>query len=100
MKIIMVADQYPPIVGGAERQAQKLSQALAARGHEVVVLTGRWKPRMRALEVEGNLRVERVSTLYSMGGVPGLRRYGRDLLARSLRTALRRHVTDADVDTA
>jgi glycosyltransferase involved in cell wall biosynthesis len=97
VKIIMVADQYPPIVGGAERQAQKLSQALARRGAEVVVLTGRWKPQMPSLEVEGSLRVERVSTLFSMGGLPGLRKYGRDVFARSLRVALRRHLAGADV---
>jgi hypothetical protein len=55
LKIVMVADQYPPVVGGAERQAQKLSRALAARGNEVVVLTGRWERSMRPVDHEGGV---------------------------------------------
>jgi glycosyltransferase involved in cell wall biosynthesis len=39
MRILMLADFYPPVVGGLERVVADLSRALAARGHEVAVAT-------------------------------------------------------------
>ena len=39
MKIAMLSDFYPPIIGGMERHVQSLSQELAKRGHEVAVCT-------------------------------------------------------------
>lgn len=97
MHIVMVADQYPPIVGGTERQAEKLSQALVRRGHQVTVLTGRWRRSMAPREVVEGVEVRRVSTLCSMGGIPGLRKYGQDLFHRSLRPELRQLLPKADV---
>ena len=44
MRVLMVIGQFYPIVGGAERQAQKLAKALMRRGVEVTVLTAR-RPR-------------------------------------------------------
>lgn len=39
MKVLMLSDLYPPVVGGGERHVQSLSRELAKRGHEVSVCT-------------------------------------------------------------
>lgn len=41
LSVLMFSPQFRPIVGGAERQAEKLSKALVKRGHRVTVLTPR-----------------------------------------------------------
>lgn len=60
MRILMVIGQFYPVIGGAERQCLKLSQALKVRGHEVKVLTV-WNPRdVRQNETVEGVPVERV----------------------------------------
>ena len=39
MRILMLAQFYPPIIGGEERHVRNLSRALVARGHSVAVAT-------------------------------------------------------------
>ena len=39
MRILMLAQFYPPIMGGIERHVQSLGAALASRGHQVAVAT-------------------------------------------------------------
>lgn len=39
MRILMLAQFYPPIVGGEERHVRNLAQSLVARGHDVAVAT-------------------------------------------------------------
>jgi glycosyltransferase involved in cell wall biosynthesis len=39
MRILMVSDFYPPIIGGLERHVQTLSRELVRRGHSVAVAT-------------------------------------------------------------
>lgn len=39
MRILLVCDGYPPVVGGSEIEAQRVASALIARGHSVRVLT-------------------------------------------------------------
>jgi glycosyltransferase involved in cell wall biosynthesis len=39
MKILMVAEKYPPVVGGGETHVHQLAEGLADRGVEVTVLT-------------------------------------------------------------
>jgi glycosyltransferase involved in cell wall biosynthesis len=39
MRVLMLTQSYPPIVGGEERAIEGLSLELAARGHEVAVAT-------------------------------------------------------------
>lgn len=47
--VLMVSPQFRPLVGGYERAAERLSQALAARGHRVTVVAerrdGAWPTR-------------------------------------------------------
>jgi glycosyltransferase involved in cell wall biosynthesis len=60
MRIMMLPQFYPPIIGGEERFAQDLSTALARRGHAVSVVT-LWQPGLPESETgpEG-VRVHRV----------------------------------------
>lgn len=39
MRVLMVTDFYPPFIGGLERAVAETSQALSARGHQVMVAT-------------------------------------------------------------
>jgi glycosyltransferase involved in cell wall biosynthesis len=39
MRILLLAQFYPPVIGGEERHVRNLATALAARGHEVAVAT-------------------------------------------------------------
>ncbi len=40
MRIVVTVERYAPAIGGAERVAQRVAEGLAARSHEVHVLTG------------------------------------------------------------
>jgi glycosyltransferase involved in cell wall biosynthesis len=40
MRLVVTVERYAPAIGGAERVAQRIGEGLAARGHEVHVLTG------------------------------------------------------------
>jgi glycosyltransferase involved in cell wall biosynthesis len=40
MRILATVERYAPAIGGAERVVQRIAEGLAARGHEVHVLTG------------------------------------------------------------
>ncbi len=39
MRILLLSDLYPPIIGGLERHVQTLASSLASRGHKVSVVT-------------------------------------------------------------
>ena len=39
MRILLLSDLYPPIIGGLERHVQTLGASLASRGHDVTVAT-------------------------------------------------------------
>jgi glycosyltransferase involved in cell wall biosynthesis len=41
MKVLLVADLYPPLIGGTERHVQSLARELVHRGHEAAVATMR-----------------------------------------------------------
>ncbi len=62
MKILVIIYEFPPIGGGGGRAAYDICKALAARGHEVTVLTA----HMRGLpkrERKDGIRLVRVSSL-------------------------------------
>ncbi len=59
MRIMMLAQLYPPFLGGEERFAQDLSVALAARGHDVSVVTS-WQNDTPEFEIDRGVRVYRV----------------------------------------
>jgi hypothetical protein len=41
VKILLAAEKYPPVVGGGETHVHRLAECLAARGHELTVVTRR-----------------------------------------------------------
>ena len=45
LRIVLVTDQYPPMVGGVPTVTRALAAGLAARGHAVTVLapSGTWR---------------------------------------------------------
>lgn len=60
MRILIVTRRYPPFVGGVQQQLARLAQALARRGHEVTVLTGRHLPALPPVRNEEGVRVYRL----------------------------------------
>lgn len=59
MRILMLAQFYPPTIGGEERHVADLSAALAARGHQVSVAT-LWHEGYERFEVKNGVRIHRI----------------------------------------
>jgi glycosyltransferase involved in cell wall biosynthesis len=70
MRILMLAQFYPPIIGGEERHVRNLSAALVARGHDVAVAT-LWHEGMAEIEIDdGGVRIYRIrGTLQRVEGL-------------------------------
>ena len=64
MRLLLVSDSYPPIIGGASRAAQQLSRQLALRGDHVTVATV-WQRDLPPVEQDGDVRVHRLRSLVS-----------------------------------
>ncbi|TAK33776.1 MAG: glycosyltransferase family 1 protein [Chloroflexota bacterium] len=59
MRILMLTDLYPPIIGGMELHVQSLSTELALRGHQVSVAT-LWHKASIELEYDQGVKTYRV----------------------------------------
>src|SRR5579864_2680757 len=59
MRILMLAQFYPPTIGGEERHVADLSAELAARGHQVAVAT-LWHRGYEHFEVNRGVRIHRI----------------------------------------
>jgi glycosyltransferase involved in cell wall biosynthesis len=59
VRILLISDSYPPLVGGATRAAKQLADAMADRGHAVEVVTVA-QPGAAERELEGIVAVNRV----------------------------------------
>ena len=67
MRILQLAQFYPPTMGGEEQHVRTLSHALAQRGHEVAVAT-LWHKGVPEFEMDAGVRVYRLrSTLQRAG---------------------------------
>ncbi|GCE48261.1 glycosyltransferase involved in cell wall biosynthesis [Thermosporothrix hazakensis] len=71
MRILMLTQFYPPVIGGEERHVRNLSLELVARGHQVAVAT-LWQEGCPEFEEDQGVRVyrfrtttQRFSSLYS-----------------------------------
>jgi glycosyltransferase involved in cell wall biosynthesis len=69
VRILMITQFYPPVMGGIERHVRNLSSTLAARGHSVVVASLRVGDATD-MEMDGAVRVVRVRA--SAQRMPGL----------------------------
>jgi len=61
MKILVISHEYPPIGGGGGQVVADVCTHLAARGHQVYVLTALFGDLARK-DVQGNLTIERISS--------------------------------------
>src|SRR5262245_35030527 len=73
MRILHITPDYYPAVGGGELYIREISERLASRGHDVVVLTmnsrsltGRNGERLPDREVVGQVRVQRLNSTYKV----------------------------------
>ncbi len=67
MKILMVSEFFPPVMGGLERHVAELSRALAEKGHKVKVLTIGWKG-LQPYEKQDSLEIFRISGIFQRFG--------------------------------
>ena len=61
MRIMIVTDQYPPMIGGVPNVTHALATDFARRGHEVVVVAPSYGPR-NVYRVEDNVQIYRFSS--------------------------------------
>jgi glycosyltransferase involved in cell wall biosynthesis len=59
MRILMLTQSYPPVIGGIEQHVRNLGQELAARGHHVAVAT-LWQDGMAPSESDGDVQIYRL----------------------------------------
>jgi len=69
MRILMLSQSYPPIIGGIAIHVRTLSVELASRGHDVAVVT-QWYQGLAEYEVDQGVRVYRFHS--SMQRMPWL----------------------------
>lgn len=77
MKIIQVAPYFQPHIGGVESHVLEISIELQRRGHQVLIYTSQYDPRLPRKEIVENLKVRRIKSLMNMFSTPvfpGLRR--------------------------
>ncbi len=63
MRICLVAESYPPALGGAEFALQKLVEGFIDKGHEVRVITSSWQRHAPGTVHHGALTITRIYTL-------------------------------------
>ena len=91
LRVALVIDLFPPIVGGAETHARDLAVALVREGAVVTVLTRRAREELPAHEVlPPGVEVVRI-------GEPGSPRWGKYAFVPALLRAWRRRAADFDV---
>lgn len=79
MKILFVLEHYHPYIGGAETLFRDLSRALAANGHEVRVITTRYRADLPTRETIAGVEIKRVRCfnrfLFSAFALPAVVRW-------------------------
>lgn len=65
MRILMLSQFYPPIIGGEEQSVQTLSAELVSRGYDVVVAT-LWHEGLAEFELDHGVRVYRIRSSMQM----------------------------------
>jgi glycosyltransferase involved in cell wall biosynthesis len=66
MKILIVLTYYRPHISGLTIYAERLAKAFAARGHEVTVLTSRFKKELPKEEMVEGVRIVRVPVIFRL----------------------------------
>jgi glycogen(starch) synthase len=101
MKILLLAQFLPPMLGGEERHVWTLARALAARAHDVTLLGFATSPDEPAESSIDGVRIVRVSTgasrlpmIYSDPGRPNALPLPDPLVSRAIRNELSRNRFD------
>jgi glycosyltransferase involved in cell wall biosynthesis len=89
---MMFCSKFSPIVGGAERQAEKLSKALARRGLCVTVLTPKIVGSTSSIEKDNGVVIHRFPLIDIYNRIPKIRGLG-PLNLLLIRTQVRRAVS-------
>ena len=66
MKILIVLTYYRPHISGLTIYAERLAKAFAVRGHEVTVLTSRFKKELPSEEIVSGVRIVRAPVLFRL----------------------------------
>lgn len=69
MRVLLVTDSYPPLVGGATFWSQQVARQMSARGHAMTIATT-WQPNTGPFEMDGSVAVHRLRDLTSR--IPGI----------------------------
>jgi len=64
MKVLMVSDVYPPLIGGQEREIQLLSEGICKKGHQASVCTLS-HGASPSTKKENGVKVFRIESIYS-----------------------------------
>lgn len=88
MRILTVLTYYRPHTSGLTIYAERLVNALAARGHQVTVLTTQYEKQLPRTEIHGNVRIVRL---------PVVARINKGVLAPSFGQVSTRLVKEHDV---
>jgi glycosyltransferase involved in cell wall biosynthesis len=101
MKILLLAQFLPPMLGGEERHVWTLARALAARAHDVTLLGFATSPDEPAESSVDGVRIVRVTTaasrlpmIYSDPGRPNALPLPDPLVSRAIRNELSRNRFD------
>jgi glycosyltransferase involved in cell wall biosynthesis len=87
LSVLMFCPQFRPLVGGAERQAEKLARALARKGVNVTVLTPRLAPETPLHEQDDGVAIHRFALSDICKRFPAMRGLGPiNLLLRNCQT--------------
>lgn len=74
LHIVMIISNFHPIIGGGEKQAERLARGLVGRGHRVTVLT-RWFPGLAPTETLAGIEVVRVGGTGRWGATTAMLRW-------------------------
>ncbi|HSK50799.1 MAG TPA: glycosyltransferase [Solirubrobacterales bacterium] len=69
LRVLLVTDSYPPLIGGATFWSRQVALGMSERGHTVAVATS-WQPGAPAREEDGEVVVRRLRDLTSR--LPGI----------------------------
>ncbi|HDS01054.1 MAG TPA: glycosyltransferase family 1 protein [candidate division Zixibacteria bacterium] len=72
LRILMLIDQFFPILGGAEQQALRISKELTRRGFKVSVLTRKSRTELAETEIYEDIRIHRLPFV-GAGSAPKLK---------------------------
>ncbi|MCX7166530.1 MAG: glycosyltransferase family 4 protein [Rhodocyclales bacterium] len=99
LSVLMFCPQFRPVVGGAERQAEKLANALVSAGCRVTIVTPRIDSESPDIEESGGVRIERfpLTNLSRRFPFPGIALLNIPSILWQVASAVRMRLTDNDV---